>query len=74
MFVAAFDKLNEEQLNWKPHDNVWSISQNIEHIIIIIETYFPIFDAIYYNTYSKPFLSRISFIPSILGSFILKSV
>lgn len=74
MFEAAFDKLNEEQLNWKPHDNVWSIAQNIEHIIIINETYFPIFDAIYHNTYAKPFLSRISFIPSILGSFILKSV
>ncbi len=31
---TEFHMLNHEQLNWKPLDNLWSINQCLEHLII----------------------------------------
>lgn len=41
-YKDAFGKLSAEELNWKPDFNTWSIAQNIDHVIKINESYFPI--------------------------------
>lgn len=74
LFLDAFGELNDKQLLWKPNEHSWSIAENIEHLIIINESYFPIFDSVYENNYTMPFLSKFSFIPSFFGTLILKSV
>lgn len=73
-FINAFVALTGEQLNWKPDPQTWSISQNIEHLIIVNESYYPIIESIRNTDYKPPFTSKINFIVSLLGKMILKSV
>src|SRR5205814_5981790 len=45
-FITSFGSLDESQLNWKPDTNVWSIAQNIAHLIQLNSSYFKNFDEI----------------------------
>lgn len=31
---SEFGALTYEQLNWKPNSNIWSIAQNLDHLIV----------------------------------------
>jgi len=73
-FCQTFGELSNEQLNWKPHPATWSIAQNIDHLIVINETYFPVIDSIRKGTYRAPFISKIGFIVSFVGTTVLKAV
>jgi hypothetical protein len=73
-FIATFGHLDEDQLNWRPDSTSWSIAQVIEHIIIINESYYPVFDAIQNGTHRAPGLAKLSFIPNFLGNMIEKSL
>lgn len=66
--------LTAGQLNWKPNAQTWSIGQNIHHLIVINETYFPVIQSIRNGTFTLPFTARINFIVSFLGKTILSSV
>lgn len=41
-FKEHFGTLSNEELHWKPDSDTWSIAQNIEHLMIINESYFPL--------------------------------
>lgn len=73
-FLDTFEELTAEQLNWKPHPETWSIAQNIDHLIVINESYFPIIESARKGTYKPSFLSKIRFMVSYFGKVILKSV
>jgi len=73
-FVNSFAPLNGEQLNWKPGSGTWSIAQNIEHLIIVNESYYPVIESIRHIDYTPPFISKLNFIVSLFGKIILKSV
>lgn len=73
-FVGTFGSLSTKELNWKPNPDTWSIAQNIDHLIVINETYFPTFRALKEGTHKAPFLSKISFIPSLMGKTVFNSV
>ena len=45
-FIDSFGLLTESQLNYKPDPNVWSIAQNIDHLILLNNSYFKNFDEI----------------------------
>ena len=68
----SFGKKNHEELNWKSNPDTWSIAQNLDHLICINETYFPIFEALKNGTYSPPFLGKFRFITSFFGNMIYK--
>lgn len=72
--LAAFGQLTGEQLNWKPHPDSWSIAQNLDHLIVVNETYYPILDALLAGTYRPSFLARIGFMVTFLGKTVLKAV
>jgi hypothetical protein len=72
-FRSAFDHLSVEQLNWKPTPQKWSIAQNIDHVIVINASYFPIFEDLRKETLELPKLAKWDFIVSYFGKFILKS-
>jgi hypothetical protein len=72
--LAEFGALSKEQLNWKPNSDTWSIAQNLEHLIVINETYFPVLAALKAGTYKSPFISRFGFIVSFLGKTVLNAV
>jgi len=73
-FVKKFDSLSFEQLNWKPNANTWSIAQNIEHLIIINETYYPIFEKLKTGKFKTPLFGRWKWFAHYIGDSILKSV
>ena len=73
-FEAKFGQLDNDQLNWKPNQQTWSIAQNIDHLIVINETYFPLLAQLRSGEYKKSFMSKFGFLVNFLGNAILKSV
>ena len=73
-FYYEFGELTVEQLNWKPTEHVWSIAQNIEHLIVLNETYYPTIKSIRGGYYKISFLAKSSFIVNFLGKIVLKAV
>jgi hypothetical protein len=73
-FIELFHDLSEEQLNQKPNESSWSIAQNMEHLIRINESYFPIIESIHAGNYKVPFIGKAGFMVNFFGNMILKSV
>lgn len=73
-FNHQFNSLTTEELNWKPNPTTWSIAQNIDHLIVINETYFPILSDLKTGNYQPPFIAKIGFLASLFGKMILNSV
>ncbi len=73
-FIREFRNLNSEQLNWKPDSDTWSIAQNIDHLIVINESYYPVIQSIRDNSFKLPFWGKLGFLVNFFGKFILKSV
>lgn len=71
---TEFGGLATEQLNWKPNSGTWSIAQNIDHLIVVNETYYPVLTSLKDETYKTPFIAKIGFIVSFLGKTVLKAV
>ena len=74
LFREAFGSLNEEQLNWKPSPKEWSIAQNIDHLIVINNTYLPVLESVRNNTFTLPWIGKIGFMVNFMGRFILQTV
>ena len=73
-FMDIFYGLDIEQLNWKPNSQTWSIAQNIDHLIVINKSYFPIIESIRKGTYKTPIFSKLGFVVSFFGRTVLKAV
>jgi len=73
-FKNEFSTCDTEQLLYKPSRDKWSIAENIQHLIALNSSYFPIFSHILAGTYQPPWSGNFSFIYKLLGSTILKSV
>jgi uncharacterized damage-inducible protein DinB len=74
LFRTEFSGLSEEQLNWKPSPEVWSIAQILEHIVITNISYYPHIERIKSGSYKLPVTSKLSFLVRQFGNIILKSV
>lgn len=72
-FQATFGGLSADQLNWKPTGDVWSIGQNIEHLITLNRTFYPELKAARKGIQKIGFLSRMGFLQRFFGNFILKA-
>lgn len=73
-FKAAFGNLSAEQLNWKPNAQTWSIAQNIDHLIVINESYYPVIESVRKGTYKLPLMGKIGFMVNSMGKMILNAV
>lgn len=73
-FKQSFGTLTITELNWKPNQNIWSIGQNLDHLIVINGTYYPIIKLVREGTYKLPFLAKFEFMVSFLGRTVLKAV
>ncbi|AEE48668.1 DinB family protein [Haliscomenobacter hydrossis] len=73
-FESNFGHLTVEELNWKPNAQTWSVAQNIDHLMVVNETYFPVLAALEAETYKTPFLAKFSFIVSFFGKTVLNAV
>ena len=72
--LSEFGSLTSEQLNWKPASNTWSIAQNLDHLIVVNETYYPVLASLKTGTYEPPFVAKIGFMVSFLGKTVLNAV
>lgn len=73
-FIESFNELSSAQINWKPNSESWSIAQNIDHLIIINKTYFPLINSLREGTYKSSFLSKFGFLVLFFGNTVLKNV
>lgn len=73
-FRDRFSDLSAEELGRKPNAGTWSIAENIDHLIKVNESYFPMLDQLKEGKYRQPFLSRFAFLVKFMGNMILKSV
>ncbi|HEX8574710.1 MAG TPA: DinB family protein [Flavobacterium sp.] len=69
-----FGTLPEEQLHWKPNATTWSIAQNLDHLIVVNESYYPVLASLKEGKYKPPFIAKIGFLVSFLGKTVLKAV
>jgi hypothetical protein len=73
-FRKAFGHLSAEQLNWKPNATTWSIAQNMDHLIVINGTYYPVIKTIRDGNYKLPFMGKMGFMVNFLGKTVLNAV
>ena len=70
----SFGDLNELELNFKLDRKNWSIAQHLEHLIIINESYFPLFEEIRSGQMKLSWIGGMRPIANFMGKAILKSV
>ena len=69
----TFIPLSNDQLNWKPTPEKWSISQCLEHLNIVDKYYLVRFRKVLISG-KKAFFNRDHYTPSLLGSYYIKQV
>lgn len=73
-FLRDFGSLSSIELNWKPKPDAWSIAQNIDHLILINNAYFPLVQSLRMGEYKPPFLARFKFFVDKCRQYILDTV
>ena len=73
-FLNEFGELTEEKINLKPDNKSWSIAQNIHHLIVINESYYPVIKAVREDKNKIPFIGHFGFIVNMTGNMILNAV
>ena len=73
-FKESFGNLSAEELNRKPNAQTWSIAQNMDHLIVINQSYYPVINALRQGNYKLPFIGKIGFMVNFLGKMVLDAV
>src|SRR6059058_1583977 len=67
--------LNDEQLNWKPAPDSWSIAQCLDHLAVTSSKFDPYFSqAISRDREKRPLIAAPKYQPSIVGGWLIKQV
>lgn len=70
----SFEGLDKIILFQKPDNKTWSIAENLEHLIKVNSSYFPIFKKLKEGKFRAAFISKIGFFTKLFGEMIYKSV
>lgn len=73
-FNERFSDLSPDELNRKPNAQTWSIAENIQHLITVNESYYPVLEQLKEGKYKAPFTAKLPFFVKFMGNTILKSV
>ena len=73
-FKKEFSNLSVKRLNWKPNAQTWSIAQNMDHLIVINDSYVPILKQVRNNTHKLPWIAKLDFMVHFIGKTVLKAV
>lgn len=73
-FTERFSDLNEEEITRKPNAESWSVAENLQHLIVVNGSYFPLFEAIKDGTFKPSFVAKIPMLAKVMGKLILSSV
>lgn len=70
----TFGDVAREKLYLRPNSESWSIAENLDHLIRVNSSYFPIFQKLEAGTFRGAFIGKVSLFPKLLGNAIYKSV
>ena len=70
----SFGSLSEDQLNWKPKPKVWSIAQNLDHMMKYNKGYFPVFIQIANGHKRVKKRERLPLVPDVWGTYYVKAM
>ena len=70
---STFVPMSNEQLNWRPAADKWSVAQCLQHLNIVDKYYLIRFRKVLI-TGKKAFFNRDHYTPSLLGSYYIKQV
>ena len=71
---TSFGGFDEEQLNWKPSSESWSVAQCLDHLITSNATYFPTLEGVASGTFKPGAWTRVPFAADLFGRMIKKAV
>ncbi|MEM6263714.1 MAG: DinB family protein [Bacteroidota bacterium] len=71
---TQFAPLPPSVLGLRPAPTVWSIAENIQHLIIVNNSYRPVFESLHAGTLRLPFIAKINPLVRFMGKSILSSV
>ena len=66
--------LDEVQLMKRPTSQSWSIAENLQHLIQVNRSYFPIFDKLKNGTLQTAFVGKFGFFTRLFGNILYQSV
>ena len=70
----SFGAMSEDQLNWKPRADGWSVGQCLEHLILTNEKFYPEMDKLAAGTRKNSFIENWSPFSGFFGRFLIKAV
>lgn len=71
---STFGALSEAHLNHKPDTKTWSVAENLEHLILVNESYYPLIDSVRKGELSLGWSSKLGFLRNMFAKMILGSV
>lgn len=74
LFADNFAGLSETILKQKTAIDKWCIEEHIEHLIVINQTYFDVFEALMQKTYKAHFFSKIPGLANWFGNHIYRAM
>jgi len=72
-FKTLLATISEQDLNWRPNNQTWSIAQNLEHLIVINSSYFPIIEKALQRNLEIAWPGRVKFIYNMIGKTLVKA-
>lgn len=69
-----FYGLSEDQLNWNPEKNSWSIAQCLQHIVLTNKAYDDVFRSIASGNYNPGLWQKLSPFSNFMGKMVKQSV
>jgi hypothetical protein len=69
-----FGDLDAARLNRQPAPGSWSVAQNLDHLIRLNESYWPVVDEVRRGEHRPPFTARIPFLVQSVGRMLRKGV
>src|SRR5690606_532751 len=73
-FKKMTENTNPTDIHYKPAPQVWSIAENLSHLIQIDSSYFPIFDQIIQGSFKAPLLAQLPYLPGAIGQLLHRSM
>lgn len=70
----VFGNLTNEQLNWKPAPERWSVAQCFDHLITSNKGYLPIIDEVLNGRKKSSVWQKLPFLPGLWGKMLVKSL
>lgn len=63
-----FGQIGIDVLNQRPEKGRWSVAENLDHLVRVNESYFPIFERVRTGLYKTPFLGKVGWISRFMGN------